>query len=126
MSEAESEGGAERRQHMRFGTELSVDYASGDTFLFAYITNISEMGIFIRSEDPAPLGTSLRLRFGAEDEPPLSLEGEVVWVNPIRTDGDNVNPGMGIRFRNLSLEMRERVVSLVRAIAYLGNDEDAS
>ena len=111
MSDGESKDGADRRQHERFGTELSVDYSSGETFLFAYITNISEMGIFIRSDDPAPIGTPLKLRFGHDEGPPLSLEGEVVWVNPIRTDGDNVNPGMGIRFRNLSLEARERVVS---------------
>ena len=50
----------------------------------------------------------------------------MVWVNPLRTDGDDVNPGMGIRFEELSLDVRERVVSLVRAIAYLANDEDAS
>lgn len=124
MSEADD--GADRRQHERYPTELSVDYGSGETFLFAYITNISEMGIFIRSDDPAPVGTRLRLRFADDDGAPLSIEGEVVWVNPLRTDGDNVNPGMGIRFQDLSLEVRERIVSLVRAIAYLSNDGDAS
>ena len=126
MSEAEPDDGADRRQHARYDTELSVDYSSGETFLFAYLANISEMGIFIRSDDPAPIGTRLSLRFADDDGEPLSLDGEVVWVNPLRTDGDDVNPGMGIRFGELSLEVRDRVVSLVRAIAYLANDEDAS
>ena len=126
MAEAEPDDGADRRQYERYETELSVDYSSGENFLFAYITNISEMGIFIRSDDPAPVGTRLSLRFTDDDGEPLSLHGEVVWVNPLRTDGDDVNPGMGIRFDDLSLEVRERVVSLVRAIAYLANDEDAS
>jgi len=126
MSEGDSRGGAERRLHERFETELSVDYASGDTFLFSYITNISEMGIFIRSEDPAPIGTRLRLRFGPSDGAPLSIDGEVVWINPIRPDGDNPNPGMGVRFDELSLELRERVVQLVRSVAYLRTGSEAS
>ena len=124
MSERETKSGAERREHARFDTELSVDYGSGETFLFSYISNISEMGIFIRSEDPLAVGTSLELRFGPKGEEPLSIAGEVVWVNPVRADGENLNPGMGIRFRDLSSEMRERVVGLVRSIAYINHPND--
>lgn len=116
----------DRREHARFETELSVDYADGETFLFAYITNISQMGIFISAKDPLPVGTPLRLRFGLPDREPLALEGEVVWVNPYRTDGDNLNPGMGIRFHELSPELREEIVSIVRSVAYLQADEQAS
>ena len=111
-------GGSERREHPRYDVELSVDYASGETFLFSYITNISEMGIFLRTENPSPVGTEIRLRFSAGDEV-LELPGMVVWVNPVRPMGDNPNPGMGIRFSELNLAERERVVSLVRTVAYL-------
>lgn len=114
-----------RRQHERFDTSISVDYWSGDTFLFSYITNISEMGIFIATHDPLPVGTDLRLKFGPETGPVLEIEGQVVWVNPIRFDGDNVNPGMGVRFKHLTPELRELMVELVRTVAYLGDDEDA-
>ncbi len=126
MSDRETKRGAERREHTRFDTELSVDYGSGETFLFSYISNISEMGIFIRSEDPLAIGTSLELRFGPEDEEPLSILGDVVWVNPVRAEGENLNPGMGIRFRDLSPETRERVVGLVRSIAYINRPDDES
>ncbi|HJL19451.1 MAG TPA: TIGR02266 family protein [Sandaracinaceae bacterium LLY-WYZ-13_1] len=113
-------GGADRREHERFDAELSVDWSSGENFLFSYITNISEMGIFIRSDDPPSVGTALRLRFGDDD--PLELDGRVVWVNPRRPDGDDLNPGMGVRFAALTLEQRERIVQLVRTIAYLQGD----
>lgn len=115
----------DRRLHERHDSELSVDYASGETFLFSYITNISEMGIFIRTDNPAPIGTKLRLRFGLDNEKPLSLAGEVIWLNPLRPDGDNLNPGMGIRFEELTLEQREKVVGIVRSIAYLTDDQSA-
>jgi len=36
-----------------------------------------------------------------------------------------LNPGMGVRFRELTAEARERVVELVRTVAYL-RDEDTS
>jgi type IV pilus assembly protein PilZ len=116
--------GSDRRTYERFPTRLSVDYSSGDTFLFSYIQNISEMGIFVRSDDPLPVGTHLHLRFGTGEDPPLELSGEVVWINPIRPGGDNPNPGMGVRFSELTPDLRERIVELVRTIAYLRTDAE--
>lgn len=114
--------GSERREHERFDVSIEVDYQDGDTFLFSYIQNISLMGIFIRSEDPLPLGTKLDLRFTHEGHA-ISLTGEVMWVNPFRPDGDNLNPGMGVRFVELDPDDREKLVALVRTIAYLQDDE---
>lgn len=114
--------GAERRIHQRFDTSIAVDYASGDTFLFAYLTNISEMGIFIRTNEPLVVGTRLRLRFQVDESDPLVLEGEVTWINPYRPKGENINPGMGVRFIQLTPERREQMVALVRTVAYLRDD----
>jgi type IV pilus assembly protein PilZ len=116
---SKSQGGIERRLHERFDTSISVDYSSGETFLFSYIQNISEMGIFIRSDEPLPIGTALELRFAPDGQEPIELAGEVTWVNPYRPFGDNLNPGMGVRFQQLTPEMRERIVALVRTVAYL-------
>jgi len=120
---------SDRRVHERYDTRLPLDYAvpdgaaSDENFLFSYVENISEMGIFIRSDNPLDIGERLRLRFGPEGEEPLDLEGEVMWVNPVRPDGENLNPGMGVRFVSLSPEDRERVVGIVRTVAYLDSDE---
>jgi type IV pilus assembly protein PilZ len=112
-------GGIERRLYERFDTSISVDYSSGDTFLFSYIQNISEMGIFIRSDTPLPIGTTLELRFAPDGQAAMEVIGEVTWINPYRPFGDNLNPGMGVRFRDLSPDLRERIVALVRTVAYL-------
>jgi type IV pilus assembly protein PilZ len=114
----------ERRSHERFETSYAVDYTSGDTFLFAYLQNISEMGIFIRTDTPMEVGTELKLRFQVADQEPLLVEGEVIWVNPYRESGDNLNPGMGVRFKRLTSELREQVVDLVRTIAYLREEDE--
>jgi type IV pilus assembly protein PilZ len=114
---------ADRREHQRFETSIAVDYASGETFLFAYLQNISEMGIFVRTDHPSRIGTRLRLRFYVDDGEPLTLDGEVTWINPLRDTGDNLNPGMGVRFIELTPDKREQVVGLVRTVAYLHDDE---
>lgn len=116
----------DRREHERYDVRLEVDYRSGENFLFSYIQNISEMGIFIRSDEPLPVGTEIDLRFRPENEEPVELRGQVVWVNPVKLGGDNINPGMGVRFLDLTPERRERLVALVQTIAYLQDDGEAN
>jgi type IV pilus assembly protein PilZ len=116
-------GSDDRRIHQRYETSIAVDYANGDTFLFAYLQNISEMGIFIRTDEPLAIGSRLTLRFHVDESAPLVLDGEVTWVNPYRESGDNLNPGMGVRFIELTPERREQVVELVRTVAYLNDEE---
>ena len=122
--EGNADAGRERRSYERFDAELSVDWASGENFLFSYITNISEMGIFIRSDDPPAVGTTLRMRFAPQGAEALALEGVVAWINPLRVDGENLNPGMGVRFTELTPEQRERLVEIIRTVAYLQDDGD--
>ena len=122
QDDADGSDGSERREHTRYETSVAVDYASGDTFLFAYLKNISTMGIFIRTNEPLAVGTTLRLRFHVDEEDPLVLDGEVTWINPFRPNGENLNPCMGVRFTELTRERREQVVALVRTVAYLRDD----
>jgi type IV pilus assembly protein PilZ len=43
----------------------------------------------------------------------------VQWVNAVRMLADNPNPGMGIRFVELTPELRGRLIDTVRTIAYV-------
>lgn len=111
---------SERRVYERIDVEWSVDCETEQTFLYASITNISEMGIFVATHEPLEVGTRLTLRFAMPgEESPFILLGQVQWVNPIRMLSDNPNPGMGIRFVDLSSENRERIIQSVRTIAYV-------
>lgn len=116
---------SERRSAERIDVTWSVDCETEDTFLYANITDISELGVFVRTQDPLEIGTRLTLRFA----PPGSTEefvtkGQVQWVNPVRMLGHNPNPGMGVRFVELTGEARERLVELVRTIAYVRSNEN--
>ncbi|MDP3277683.1 MAG: TIGR02266 family protein [Deltaproteobacteria bacterium] len=111
--------GIERRSYDRIPVAWPLDYQSGDNFLYSTITNISAMGIFVYSKNPLPRGTRIQVSFSPPDEEPLSLTGEVTWINPWREGGDNPNPGMGLQFIDLQPEQRERLVELVKTIAYI-------
>lgn len=121
----ERRSGIDRRQHERVMVDWSVDYRGSDTFLFAYISDISAMGIFVRTPQPEPPGTRLNLRFNPPGGPAMDLEGRVIWINPPRDDGDKSRqPGMGLEFVDLTDVQREQVLGLVRTFAYLPDEEE--
>ena len=119
-ADAMSIADADRRRAPRVLVDLEVDYASEDNYLFAYITDISATGIFVRTTTPEQAGTRLQLRLSAEDAGSVEVEGEVIWINPYRPGTpDNLHPGMGIRFINLDSDVRDRLFELIRRFAYL-------
>lgn len=123
-SDVECDGPAsdphDRRSSERIDVTWHVDCETEETFLYASITNISEMGIFVRTTQPLSIGTRLTLRFVAPGGPgSYVLEGTVQWINEVRPLHDNPNPGMGIRFLALTPADRERIVDTIRTIAYL-------
>ena len=114
---------SERRSHDRFPVAWSVGCGTDDTFLYASITNISAMGIFIQTREPKALGTEMVLSFSPPGHEPFKLRGTVAWINPYRENGDNPNPGMGVRFVDLTTEERERIVEVIHTIAYVRDPE---
>lgn len=121
--------GIDRREHTRVLVDIEVDYRADDTFLFAYITDISAMGIFVQTNNPEPAGTRLNLCFRLPEQlggERIELEGQVIWINPHRPmDPEGRNPGMGIRFVDLRDSQRELLLQMVHTFAYL-NDDDSS
>src|ERR1700760_406942 len=112
---------SDRRAAPRVFVDFEVDYASEDNYLFAYITDISATGIFVRTTTPEAPGTHLNLRFAAEHaRASLEVEGEVIWVNPYRPGvPDNLHPGMGIRFVAIDNDLRDQLLELIGRFAYL-------
>lgn len=109
----------DRRAEVRWPVDIDVDYRIEGTYLFASIIDFSALGIFVCTETPHPQGTRLQLRFTppaelASPATPFELEGEVVWVTQ-----EPGHAGMGVRFLEVGLVMHQRLLELVRAIAYL-------
>jgi hypothetical protein len=76
---------------------INKEFESFDAFIQEYVTNISRTGVFIKSQQPLPIGTRVNLRFTVimDDIETIEGEGEVVRV-------ESAPPGMGVVFRALS------------------------
>lgn len=111
----------EKRSSRRVPVNINVDCRSEGNFLFERASDISEHGIFIRTEKPLPLGTKIQLQFHLpEISEKIRVTGEVVWINkPREKPGEVNNAGMGIRFLELSDLDRETILSAVKRLAVL-------
>ena len=74
-------------------------------FIERYGVDVSRDGIFIRTREPLPVGTRLKLDFQLVDTVPLFQgDGTVVWIREHDPARAGVTPGMGVRFDRLSGE----------------------
>jgi uncharacterized protein (TIGR02266 family) len=74
-------------------------------------------GLFIESHSPLPVGTKLALEFSLPEKPSewLPAKGLVAWVCP-KADQYTFSPGMGVRFTEISPDIRNRVLELVKSL----------
>jgi uncharacterized protein (TIGR02266 family) len=79
---------------------LEVEYRTSTAFLVAYSLNLSKGGIFLETDTPLPVGTSIKLRFQVHGgQNPIETEGAVIWVRD--TTNEDGPSGMGIAFVQL-------------------------
>jgi uncharacterized protein (TIGR02266 family) len=93
---------------------------SGEGILWV-ARNINEGGLFVETDAPPALGTSVALEFQipGSDEP-IQVMGRVVRVS----DGSGKDgPGMGIEFENLDNQSRDLINDLVRQLRVGSRDE---
>jgi hypothetical protein len=93
MTRAE-EAGASRRREPRL--TINKEFDSFDQFIQEYVTNISKTGVFIRTNEPLPVGSIVDLRFSVVMDGVETIEGE---GEVVRVASDP--PGMGVVFRSL-------------------------
>lgn len=111
---AEDEYG--RRAHPRAPLPLKVTYRSTGSFLVSYSLNLSKGGLFLESDAPQPVGTTLTLKLqvpGAQEE--VVVTGRVAWV---RDESQTGKPtGMGIAFGPLEERVDGLIDGLIRDFA---------
>jgi len=104
----------ERRRSPRSPLEVRVDYTTVDAFFSEFTRDINEGGIFIETENPPALESTVSLRFQLPGSPEaIKVGGRVARV----TDGDaREPPGMAIEFENLDAVARRRIDEIVRTL----------
>jgi PilZ domain len=96
----------ERRSEPRFEVDLWVEAEEGEALYFQRVGNLSAGGCSFMQTVPHPVGTRVQLRFNLPDGgEEIACEGEIVSAR-----GDEL--GMGVRFLELSDEVKERIRKL--------------
>ena len=87
---------------------INKEFEAFDAFIQEYVTNISRRGVFIKSQQPLPIGTRVNLRFTVimDDIETIEGLGEVVRV-------EKDPPGMGVVFRELSAYSKNLIEKLL-------------
>jgi len=85
---------------------INKEFESFDAFIQEYVTNISRTGVFIRAQQPLPVGTQVNLHFTVIMDAVETIEGvgEVVRVE---------KDGMGVVFRELSAYSKDLLDKLL-------------
>ncbi|MBI5498464.1 MAG: TIGR02266 family protein [Deltaproteobacteria bacterium] len=111
-----------RRRFVRVPLTVMVQYraTSVDALLDAHTVDVSEGGLFLRTDRPRPMGTRVQFRILLEDGGTL-LEGTAVVVRclPVATEGSAA--GMALTFTQMEEPSRAALRDLVaRAAARRG------
>jgi len=116
LSARDEHEGPDLRTFDRFPVRLSVRFRTAQEFVDEHATNLSRGGIFIRSDDPPPVNSSVEVEISLPDGgAPVSSAGVVVHqVLP----GGKKEAGAGVQFVDASDAFRDR---LDRYMASLSN-----
>jgi CheY-like chemotaxis protein len=90
------------RKHIRtfVNEKVFVDCAGQTCELFS--ETLSEGGIYLRKEEPLPVGTELAVMLQLQNGQKLTLKGEVIYTKKLFGDFLTLSPGMAIQFKDIA------------------------
>ncbi len=91
---------------------VNREFDTIEEFISEYVSDISQSGVFIRSDDPLPAGTKVDLRFTVIDEDMETIEGIGV-VTRVVSPATSKAPGMGVVFLELTTTSQRLVQRLL-------------
>jgi uncharacterized protein (TIGR02266 family) len=99
---------ADKRAHPRAVATIEIEFKKVIDFVTSYLLNVSNGGLFVKTDDIYPLDSIVFLRFTMPgDTQPIEVEGKVVWRN---MGGREYFPkGMGIKFLKLNDADNEKI-----------------
>jgi uncharacterized protein (TIGR02266 family) len=103
----------ERRKSERVDLVVRVTYRTVDELFSEFARNINDGGIFIETESPQEIGSTIQLQFNLPgNETPIEVTGTVVRTS--RETSAEGPPGMGIEFGDLGAKHRDQINDLIR------------
>lgn len=92
------------RRYARVEMRVLVDLLGSEFARSEYASSVGAGGLFLETEEPPELGSTLKLRFRLPGHAELQeIEGRVAWINDAERPTDpQTPPGAGIEFTDPS------------------------
>jgi Tfp pilus assembly protein PilZ len=106
----------ERRIDKRSDTKFEISYVHENDYLISFTRNISVDGMFVESEMPPALGSTIKLIFSIGNLNKIEINAKVMWINKCDSSKD---PGMGLKFLNMSARDKDAILKEINRVAVL-------
>lgn len=104
----------QKRANPRAVAKIEIEFKTAMDFAKSYMLNVSNGGLFIKTDEPFSLDSIVVLKFvipGSTE--PIEAEGKVIWCNP--KGGRSYFPrGMGIKFVKIKTDDAEKIMKFVK------------
>ncbi len=113
------EQGSNKRKFIRVPVALSIQFSRLEDFgefVEANATDLSQGGIFIKTDRPRPVGTQVQMQISIPGKPTVHLRGMVRHIRYSQQIPGNPPLGMGIEFKNLDKETQELILQLLKML----------
>jgi CheY-like chemotaxis protein len=101
-----------QRKNIRVPLSLMALVQYQDEKHVLYATSFSHEGMFLRTVAPFDIGTDLDIIVNVDLKEPVKLKGRVIYIIRMASELDK-EPGMGIQFISLPVNVRSRITSFV-------------
>ncbi len=96
-----------QRGFPRHQVTLAVRFRSARDFVLEHASNISRGGIFIQTDDPPPMDSTVQVELQLPDDPAPVMTNGIVVHRQLAVAGKT--PGVGVQFIDASDGFRERI-----------------
>ncbi len=96
-----------QRGFPRHQVTLAVRFRSARDFVLEHASNISRGGIFIHTDDPPPMDSTVQVELQLPDDPAPVMTNGIVVHRQLAVAGKT--PGVGVQFIDASDGFRERI-----------------
>lgn len=100
----------ENRVYERIEYDVEVTMESEDNFFTGFVKNISAGGLFIATHNLLDIGSKFKINLKIpEHGEKVNVDCEVRWIRPYNDRTPDIIPGMGVKFLNLDLIIKEKI-----------------
>jgi type IV pilus assembly protein PilZ len=115
-AEKQAEVHDNERREKRCPVSLQVKYGSGQEFKLDYTKNVSQGGMFIKTDNPPEIGTKIHLQLHIPElNEPVLLYGEVVHRHKYASSDEDA--GIGVKFLDIDPISQGILVNYIKTLS---------